>query len=246
MQCELVALRCPPQLCVESQALDHDVIHLLSVELEAVAPELLGAIHRRACVAQQRLRVLPVLRIDADAHAAGGMKFVSIELERLGHGRQQPLNDGAGIVLVPLGQDDHELIPAVAGHDIGPRRACLDASRDALEHHVAGVVAEAVVDDLEVIEVDEQDQQALIAHQFLREPQLEQISVTQPRQHVMVGQVVELLLLCHRGEREGKIACELVDERDFRLVEGVELSGIECHHGDHLVAVDNGKTTRDR
>jgi hypothetical protein len=60
----------------------------------------------------------------------------------------------AGVVGL-LGEHDDELIAAEAPDRVGAAHDALQAFGDGLESDVAGAVAQAVVDQLEVVEVDE-------------------------------------------------------------------------------------------
>ena len=66
-----------------------------------------------------------------------------------------------GVVLVAVrldvGEEDEELVASLAGDYVGGARRALKASRDRAQELVAGRVAEAVVDQLEVVQVDEED-----------------------------------------------------------------------------------------
>ena len=58
---------------------------------------------------------------------------------------------------------DHELVAGIARHEVLAAHAAAQACRDLLQHAVAGLVAERVVDVLEAVEVDEQDPEARLA-----------------------------------------------------------------------------------
>ena len=65
--------------------------------------------------------------------------------------------------LFHLRHDDGELIAAHAGNDVKLARATAQAFADELKEFVADMVAERVVDALEVIEVEAEHRQALAA-----------------------------------------------------------------------------------
>jgi hypothetical protein len=70
---------------------------------------------------------------------------------------QQLVGDGAGVAgLVQAGQQDDEFVAAQAGHGVDVAHLLLQALGDAFEQQVADRVAEAVVDVLEAVEVEEQ------------------------------------------------------------------------------------------
>ena len=87
-----------------------------------------------------------------------------LERERLGERLEQPLGDGDRVV----GPGDvlaheHELVAAEAGGHLVAADGGAQALGDGEQQAVAGVVAEAVVDDLEAVEVDEQHGDAAAA-----------------------------------------------------------------------------------
>ena len=80
------------------------------------------------------------------------------QLERLADGILQPLHHLVGDVLGhDAGGDHDELVTTDPGDDVAGSSRQLETAADALEQLVAGLVAEQVVDRLEVVEIDEQD-----------------------------------------------------------------------------------------
>ena len=68
------------------------------------------------------------------------------------------------------GQDHGELVTAQAGEDVRLAHLLPQELGDAPDDGVAGVVAEAVVDELEIVEVEQQHRPALAVSSRLREP----------------------------------------------------------------------------
>ena len=69
------------------------------------------------------------------------------------------LRQGGRVVDAGLGQEEHELLAAVAADDVGRPQVGPDRLGDAAQDDVAGGVAVRVVDLLEVVDVDERDRQ---------------------------------------------------------------------------------------
>ena len=68
-----------------------------------------------------------------------------------------PLRDGDGVLAVDSALEQHgELVTAETGDQVVGAHAALESRGDGDEQLVTDVVAEAVVDELEVVEVDEQ------------------------------------------------------------------------------------------
>ncbi len=102
----------------------------------------------------------------------------------------------AGIVAA----DDHdELVAAVARQRIGFAQAGLEPPGHHAQQAVAGIVTKAFVDELEAVQIHEGDRNdaalALGLDDGLFEPVVEQITVGQPRQDVMIGLVRKLVLV---------------------------------------------------
>ena len=77
----------------------------------------------------------------------------------------------AGVALGEAGAEHRELVAAHPGHDVDIADDAADALGDAHQHPVARLVAEAVVDRLEVVEVDvEQRARAVVRADGVGEP----------------------------------------------------------------------------
>ena len=117
----------------------------------------LRLVHRGVGIAEHRSRIgLGGIGV-GDADRDAGMDLVAIDQERGLEGRLHPVGDDRGVLvrLEPLAQH-HELVTAESGDGVaGPHRGA-NAFADRPEQSVTEGVTEAVVDDLEVIEVDEQ------------------------------------------------------------------------------------------
>src|SRR5205085_3470379 len=81
VELELPAGDRPAQIVLHAQAVHGPTAHHLVEELVAGAAALLGAIHRRIRVADQRVGRLAALR-ERDAHARGDEVLVSVEDDR--------------------------------------------------------------------------------------------------------------------------------------------------------------------
>ena len=132
---------------------------------ELVAPRLLGVVHREVGGDEHVLaaeRVAALEHRDADAR---GDRAVA----RPGHGDplgaqrlEQVVGDALGRGEVGLRQQHGELVAAQPRQHVGLAQPRREQLRDARDDVVAGLVAERVVDVLEVVEV-EQQQRALVA-----------------------------------------------------------------------------------
>ena len=82
VQHELFALERAPQAGLEHRVLERRSGRFVRVELVGVLALLLRPVHRDVGVLQQCRRVGCVVRIDADADAAGHEQLVAVHLER--------------------------------------------------------------------------------------------------------------------------------------------------------------------
>jgi hypothetical protein len=120
-------------------------------------PAVLGRVHGHVGVAQQPLGVLVAGAGQADPDAGPGQHLPPGHGHRGAQDGRQPLAPGHRLVLVgDLGDQHGELVAAQPGRHV----ARLQAAAQPLGHHpqdlVAGGVAEAVVDGLEVVQVQQQ------------------------------------------------------------------------------------------
>src|SRR5579864_6404931 len=76
VQRELLPLEGAPKTLFHRLPLYGPNVHLRLEESIAIAPILLGLIHRRVCVFDECLGVQPVFRVDADAYACRDVKLV--------------------------------------------------------------------------------------------------------------------------------------------------------------------------
>ena len=137
-----------------------------------------------------------------------------------------------------LRQDDRELVAAEAGRGVPGTDRALDAPADLVQHLVAEVVAPAVVDPLEVVEVDVQQpcRLPLVVPQLDRvlQPLVEEGAVREAGQRVVQGELPQLVLRLALARDVEEVALE------------VERPSVLVHHDDALVAeMDDAPVARD-
>ena len=151
---------------------------------------------RRSSSASERAE-LAVGEADADARAR--VDLLAVDLELTLERAEDPPRDVRRLlgVLDPVEQDG-ELVAAEARDGVGRAHRCLEPARDLLQDGVAGRVAEAVVDRLEVVEVDEHDADRRAAsdraHERVLDAVGEQRAVGEVRDGVVERLVRELVL----------------------------------------------------
>ena len=115
----------------------------------------LGVIHRRIGVAHHLVRVGVVSRAERDADAGRREHFAAADRKRRVQRLLNPERDAVGLAVVhETGQENGEFVTAETGKGISRPQARFEPARDGDEQLVANEVAEAVVDDLEAIEVE--------------------------------------------------------------------------------------------
>ena len=121
------------------------------------ASGLFGFIKREVGIAKQLFQRRAVPRRDGIADAGAAYMLVDADQERIGKRREDLLGRDAGPVFVGADDDHHEFVAADSGDFVARPHDGFDPVADFLEHGIAGLMAERVVDVLEAIEVD-QDQ----------------------------------------------------------------------------------------
>ena len=198
-QAQFLALDGLAQRGVQQHLLEGFFGHVLAVEAESVAALLFGAVHRRIRVAHQHIRGLSVLRVHADTQAGAHRNFVPIEGDRQAQGADDFFRDGRDI----LGdghvfQHHQELIAADASDRVILTQDIAQALRRGGQQAVSRFVAEAVIDVLERIDIEKNHRQTLLATpraaQALGQALVDKMAVRQPRELIVVRQLLQLPL----------------------------------------------------
>ncbi|HJU38097.1 MAG TPA: PAS domain S-box protein, partial [Tahibacter sp.] len=184
--------------------------------LIAIAARL-GAVHGRIRVAQHFLRRRIRVGAEHDADARAGVDAMTVDLERLGERGEHLPRDDLGRGRVARGRRQHgEFVAAVAREHAAVAEARREAFGDGDQQAVAGGMAEAVVDELEAVEIEKQHRvvepsERLRALEPLRHQAVEQLAVRQLGQRIVRRGAFELAFeavpLGHVAQR----AAEVVD-----------------------------------
>ena len=146
----------------DRRARDAGVLVGLGEDVGLVAAERLGRVHRRVGVADERLDrgaagpTPPAMPIEIVTDRPG---LPSTANRSRSTSSAQLLGEDRAFLDVRLGQDQHELLAAVAADQVGRAQVGGERLGDAAQDDVAGRVAVRVVDGLEVVDVDEGDRQ---------------------------------------------------------------------------------------
>ena len=194
---ELVPLEGAPQAVEQQHPLERALAHLRREEAVGVLALLLGSVHGEVGVAQQRVGVGAVLGVDADAGARAERHVVVVGAAGPRQAVEQPARDerrvvGARQVL----HQYRELVAADAGHQVGAAGAGPQPLGHRLQHDVACGVAQAVVDGLEAVEIEEYQCAAGALAPGARERALERVeeerAVRQPREAVVAREALQV------------------------------------------------------
>ncbi len=154
---QLVAVERAPERALGEQARHGLGVHRLVEELVARAAASLGAVHRRVGVLQEARRALRRPVGDRDADAGRHRDLGARERERFGERLRGALGQLGGLLLAAqVLAEHHELVAADAGDGVLATHGRGQAAAHRHQQLVAGLVAEAVVDQLEAVEVDEE------------------------------------------------------------------------------------------
>src|SRR6478752_3827740 len=128
--------------------------------MHAVTPGGLGAIEGLVGAPQQIGNLdlgTPVESAYPDADGDDTLFAAGMRKPEVAHLASKGLGDDEGASGVGLGQDDRELLAAIAGRRVGrPPRRCLDAAADGAQAFVARRVAVLVVEALEPVDIDDE------------------------------------------------------------------------------------------
>ena len=198
MHAELVVGEGGAERRFDRQAAGGVGVHFRRIEVEGVAPGLLGAQQGSIGRAEHGLDGFAVLGEDADADAGRDRHRLPGYHERHRDGVQHALGEGQGVPFVAqVGHHETEFVAGPAAHGVPLAYLQLEAAGDLDQDFIAGRRAERVIDQSEAVEV-EQDQrrtplEAAGSEQRLLQAVVEQGAVGQFGQCVVARQEVDAL-----------------------------------------------------
>src|SRR5205814_898040 len=152
-----VAVEGAAQVGLEGEALEDGLVHASFVDLEAALAPALGRVHGEVGVADEFGGAVAA-GAQHDAEAGVERDQVAVDAHRVAEDLEHP---GAGVVgqvwFDEVLEQDGELVAPEPGAGVALTDDALEAASHRLEDGIAGGVAEAVVDGLEVVEVEEED-----------------------------------------------------------------------------------------
>jgi hypothetical protein len=186
-----------PQLGLQLQTGQRRRVHPRHERRVPVLPAGLGRVHRQVRPSQQVAGYLVRCRTEGDPDAGPDHQLGALDDQRRPHDLEDALGDGMLAVMAHVLEEDGELVAAQAGDGVDRPQALPDPLGHLDQQLVPGGVAEAVVDGLEAVEVQEQHRdgrhQARGARQRQAEAVEEQRPVRQLCERVVQGGAGELL-----------------------------------------------------
>ena len=235
MQGELAALQRAAQRIFDAHAFERFFLQGGREKLEVSRIALFDAVQGHVGVLEQLLGRLPVTGVDRDARAARQRHLLALHR----HGTRQGRHDAPHGVerlnfMSPHWQDQDELVATGARCCVDVARAVHQPARHLLEQHVAHVMAQAVVEKLEPVQIDVHDPDRLRVAPGVGNGVVQalthQVAVGQPGQRVVLGLVEQLslqpLALGDVGHDHLDRRLAVIDEGNARHAD-VEQGGVE-------------------
>ncbi len=181
------------------QAPPHGDTHVGLPEMVPPAASRLGLIQGRFGVPNQPVQTAVVGRVQRNADAGAEHQFLVSDMQRQADAAQNLVGYGDGRVRALDFERQAELVTANPAEQIIRTQLAPDAVGQLHQHLVGHVVAEALVQDFETVQV-ERDHGELGAGvdtlQPLTQPFPEAGPIRQPGQHVVIGKTVGVPLRC--------------------------------------------------
>ena len=212
----VAAFQLGAQRLLDRLAAHHGLVHRRVKAHAAVLAQLLGAVHRRVCVADQGIHVRSVV---GKGRNAGAARHVHL-LTGFGIGELKDADDPLavltqGLVIHVLAQDHGEFIATHARDAVAAAHHRLQAAGHLAQQPVARCVAEGVVERLEVVQVDVHQSHPLVraACQFklCGQPLVEGMAVVHAGDGIGMGQLLQAVFglahHCAAAQHNGRGQC---------------------------------------
>ena len=181
-------------------------IRTAAIHRMPVASAVFHRVHRNICMLEQRLGVVGVAGVEADPDARTDVDLDPLDDKRRTQDSVQRAGDRLcrtheidllSRVAFEIGEEDQELVAALSRNHVHLADRAAQTRPDRLQQLITGCMPEAVVDELEVVEIDEQNGRALVCSGGPGESQLQMLQkrgpVRETGQRVVERGVGELL-----------------------------------------------------
>ncbi len=200
VQFQLIALERTAQRIFQLQRMHGAGLHFGSEKAVTVAPALFGAVHRGVGPLRQRVEIVAVAGIHRNPDRGRDGQLILLDVVRLLRRFEQFFRDMGGAAGIGIGQHQDEFIAAQTRYRVLFAHHQVQASGQRDQQFVADAVAQRVVDVLEVIEIEENQRQrlmaALRAAERVADAVLEQAAVRQPGERIEMREPLDMLLRC--------------------------------------------------
>src|SRR5690242_15146338 len=160
---ELISLERAPQIRLETQTSHGLFVHARVEYLESGASLLFRAVERQVRAAKQMLRMIIRLAVHGDAQTHRRECLVLADANRGLERRLQSLGNASRVTrLTYVLEQERKFVATEAREHIERPKATREAPRHFEQQLVSGDVAKAVVDRLEIVEIEEQHAEALV------------------------------------------------------------------------------------
>ncbi|MCY1409390.1 hypothetical protein D9M71_247390 [compost metagenome] len=241
VQDELAVAQGLAQLGLQRQPADGQVMHAVVEEFEAVLAQGLGAVHGQVRMAEDFFRRFVAQGAGGDADAGADVELLAIDQEGRFQGAHQALGDQRrGVGSIDAVQQDGEFIAAHPRQRVALPQAGAESRGDLDDEQVAGQVAQAVVDQLEAVEVDEQHREgrlpmAAAAGHGAGQAVGEERTVGQAGERIVEG-VDQLLFGALAFHHPAHLHADLRHQVQQGIVRRQHVAGKELQDTDHFAA----------
>ena len=245
-QAQFAALPGAAQVLLDAHPAGHRLIHGAAVEAIAVLAGDLRLVHRDVAVLHQHGRAGRIFREQGDADRRAEEDLAVLDHDRpaqlgdQGFGQMRRTRAHVGLFVLAVQQDD-EFVAAetreLAGVAADPFHRFADAVGELDQHLVADVMAEGVVDALEIVDVREQQRElasdAAQLHQAVVEGLAEGQAIGQAGQRIGVGHAPHVAVVARdavghpreRAYQRADLVLAAVDRQHGIEIAGLDLAG---------------------
>ena len=191
----IVDLHLPPLVYVTQSPFQIETcqcltVHLRRIELDVSSPPPLGPVHGGVGILEQLFHRFAVLRIDRNADTGSHEIAASIDLHRTVQRIADLARHHTDLTgVLDMIEHHHELVAPQPGHQILTPVAILQPLCDRFQHPVSGRMSQTIVDPFEIVQIDEQDPEAVFTSLRMGDSPLEMIL-----QHAPVGQIGQCIV----------------------------------------------------
>ena len=165
-------------------------VHLWRIELDVSSPPPLGPVHGGVGILEQLFHRFAVLRIDRNADTGSHEIAASIDLHRTVQRIADLARHHTDLTgVLDMIEHHHELVAPQPGHQILTPVAILQPLCDRFQHPVSGRMSQTIVDPFEIVQIDEQDPEAVFTSLRMGDSPLEMVL-----QHAPVGQIGQCIV----------------------------------------------------